>query len=124
MVVTECQVVRTGLHCSKYYFYVMAYFDLGIFSHVLSCTFLSGFLGGISVAWLFFKSRSTGHVNNAAFSPENSSVCGEVSSLEGLCFVGRSVLCLEVNSNSKLSYFSLPEMVKIISSWPSLFDQT
>jgi len=57
----------------------MAYFDLGIFSHVLNSTFLSGFLGGISVAWLFFKSQSTRHVENAAFCPENSSTCGEVS---------------------------------------------
>jgi len=57
----------------------MAFFDLGIFSHVLNCTFLSGFLGGISVAWLFFKSQSTRHVKNAAFCPENSSTCGEVS---------------------------------------------
>jgi PTH2 family peptidyl-tRNA hydrolase len=55
----------------------MAYFDFGIFSHVLNCTFLSGFLGGISVAWLFFKSHSTRHVKNAAFCPENSSTCGE-----------------------------------------------
>lgn len=55
----------------------MADFDLGIFAHVLNCTFLSGFLGGISVAWLFFKSRSKRPVKDAAFCPENSSVCGE-----------------------------------------------
>jgi hypothetical protein len=78
-VVTACQVPVVFVRCWKYYFYVMAYFDLGIFSHVLSCTFLSGFLGGISVAWLLFKSRSTKHVKNAEFSSENSSMCGEVS---------------------------------------------
>lgn len=77
--VTVCGVPRSGVHCSKVYIYVMAYFDLGIFSHVLNCTFLSGFLGGISVAWLLFKSQSTRHVKNAAFCPENSSTCGEVS---------------------------------------------
>jgi len=78
-VAKACKVPQSGGYCSKFYIYVMAYFDLGIFSHVLNCTFLTGFLGGISVAWLFFKNQSTRHVKNAAFCPENSSTCGEVS---------------------------------------------
>jgi hypothetical protein len=74
----------------------MADFSLGILSHVLNCTFLSGFVGGISIAWLLFKTRSKILAKNAAFSPENSSTCGEVSWIRRLYFSGENVLCLEV----------------------------
>jgi hypothetical protein len=64
----------------------MADFNLGILSHALNCTFLSGFVGGISIAWLFFKSRSKILAKNAALCPENSSTCGEVSWIKRTMF--------------------------------------
>jgi hypothetical protein len=57
----------------------MADFKMGIFSDALNCAFLYGFFGGISIAWLFFKSRSKILAKDAAFCSDNSSVCGEVS---------------------------------------------
>ena len=58
------------------------------------------------------------------FAPRTRRRVVRLVGLEGLCFIGKKRVMFRTNSNYKLPCFSLPEMVKIVSSWPSLFDQT
>lgn len=55
----------------------MAVFNLGILSQVINSSFLYGFLGGISVAWVFLKSRLRIHGENTVLSPECAPTCFE-----------------------------------------------
>lgn len=57
----------------------MANTNFGFLYHVMNSTFLTGFICGASIAWLFLKVRSKILPKNSVFSPENSSTFCEVS---------------------------------------------
>lgn len=53
--------------------------NMGLLSHVINSTFLSGLACGVSIAWIFLKVRSKILPKNTILSGERSSTFGEVS---------------------------------------------
>lgn len=102
----------------------MEIFNSGILFRAINSSFLYGFLGGISIAWFFLKNRFRIHGENTVFSPENSSTCVEVGCMAAVVFSSKSAFVFRNDINYKLLCFSPSDLVKIDSSWLSLFEQT
>lgn len=76
--------------------FVMAVFNVfndGSLVRAINSSFLMGVLFGVSLAWVFLKSRYKIRGENTVFSSDDSSTCGEVSCMTAVVFYSKSALC-------------------------------
>jgi hypothetical protein len=66
---------------------VMAVINFAVLSELLNSSFLYGFIGGFSVAWVLLKSRTKMHEESTVL-PSKYYACDEVSCIAAVVFRG------------------------------------